>query len=149
MIRSSFLLFAWLIFVCCQSEQQPQQASQRPLQKVYYKSEAEVQQLREAGAEIIVQQPDYVIIKTDKMVAVQGLQSEPIRESDMVQRLVKIYVKDSTDRQIVVNSGIDLWEIKNDTAVARAYDIYIDKLRQAGLHVEIISQDARQREEKR
>ncbi|MDZ7265181.1 MAG: hypothetical protein ONB16_11385 [candidate division KSB1 bacterium] len=148
MLRLNFLLVAWLIFICCQSEQQPQQAAQRPLQKVYYQSEAEVQRLRDAGAEIIVQQPDYVIIKTDKMVAIQDLKSEPIREADMVQRLVKIYVKDSTDRQIVVNSGIDLWEMKNDTAIARAYDIYIEKLRQAGLTVAIISQDARQREEK-
>ncbi len=148
MLRFNILLFAWLIFAGCQSEQQPQQATQRPLQKVYYKSNEEVQRLRAAGAEIIVQQPDYVIIKTDHMVGMQDLKSEPIKESDLVQRLVKIYIKDSTDRQIVVNSGIDLWQVQNDTAIGRAYDIYIEKLRQAGLTVEIIAQNAKQREEK-
>ena len=148
MLRLYFLLFACLIFAFCQSEQQPQQAQSQQLQKVYYKSEEEVQKLRDAGAEIIVQQPDYVIIKTDKMVAAQDIKSEPIKESDMIQRLVKICVKDSTDLQTVVNSGIDLWEVKNDTAIARAYDIYIEALRQAGLSVEIIAQDASKREEK-
>jgi len=148
MLRINFLLLACLMFAFCQSEQQPQQAQSQQLQKVYYKSEQEVQKLRDAGAEIIVQQPDYVIIKTDKMVATQDIKSEPIKELDMIQRLVKIYVKDSTDLQTVVNSGIDLWEVKNDTAIARAYDIYIDALRKAGLSVEIIAQDASKREEK-
>jgi DNA-binding ferritin-like protein len=148
MLRINFLLLACLMFAFCQSEQQPQQAQSQQLQKVYYKSEQEVQKLRDAGAEIIVQQPDYVIIKTGKMVATQDIKSEPIKELDMIQRLVKIYVKDSTDLQTVVNSGIDLWEVKNDTAIARAYDIYIDALRKAGLSVEIIAQDASKREEK-
>ncbi len=147
MFRLSFLLFVCMIFAFCQSEQQPQQAQSQGLQKVYYKSESEIQKLREAGAEIIVQQPDYVIIKTNKMTSAQAIKSEPIKESDMIQRLVKIYVKDSTDLQTVVNSGIDLWEVKNDTAVARAYDIYIEALRKAGLSVEIIAQDASKREE--
>jgi biotin operon repressor len=147
MLRLSFLLFVCLIFAFCQSEQQPQQAQSQGLQKVYYKSQDEIQKLRDAGAEIIVQQPDYVIIKTDKMIAAQDVKSEPIKESDMIQRLVKIYVKDSTDLQTVVNSGIDLWEVKNDTAIARAYDIYIEALREAGLSVEIIAQNASQREE--
>ena len=149
MLRLSFLLFACIVFAFCQSEQQPQQAQSQGLQKVYYKSENEIQKLREAGAEIIVQQPDYVIIKTDKMISTQAIKSEPIKESDMIQRLVKIYVKDSTDLQTVVNSGIDLWEVKNDTAIARAYDIYIETLRKAGLSVEIIAQDASKREEQR
>lgn len=148
MLRLSFLLLACLIFVFCQSEQQPQQAQSQQLQKVYYKSEQEVQKLRDAGAEIIVQQPDYVIIKTNKMLTAQDIKSEPIKESDLVQRLVKIHVKDSIDLQTVVNSGIDLWEVKNDTAIARAYDIYIEALRKSGLSVEIIAQNASQRGEK-
>lgn len=147
MLRLYFLLFACLIFAFCQSEQQPQQAQSQGLQKVYYKNQEEVQKLRDAGAEIIVQEPDYVIIKTNKMMTTHAIKSEPIKESDMIQRMVKIYLKDSTDLQTVVNSGIDLWEVKNDTAVARAYDIYIEALRKAGLSVEIIAQNASKREE--
>jgi hypothetical protein len=142
MLRINFLLLACLIFAVCQSEQQPQQAQSQGLQKVYYKNPEEIQNLRNAGAEIIVQEPDYVVIKTDKMVQTHGLKLETIQETDLVQRLVKIHVKDSTDRQIVVNSGVDLWEMKEDIAIARAYDIYIAKLREAGLIVEIIADDA-------
>lgn len=142
MLRIIFIFLACLIFIVCQSEQQPQQAQSQRLQKVYYKNQDEIQNLRNAGAEIIVQQADYVVIKTDKMLQTHGLKSEPIQETDLVQRLVKIIVKDSTDRRTVFNSGVDLWEMKNDTAIARAYDIYIEQLRKAGLTVEIIANDA-------
>ena len=142
MVRINLLLFACLIFAFCQSEQQPQQAQSQGLQKVYYKNPDEIQNLRNAGAEIIVQEADYVVIKTDKMVQTHGLKLETIQETDLVQRLVKIHVKDSTDRQTVVNSGVDLWELKDEIAIARAYDIYIDQLRNAGLIVEIIANDA-------
>jgi hypothetical protein len=148
MLRIYFVLLVCLVFAFCQSEQQPKQAQSTGLQKVYYKNPDEIQNLRNAGAEIIVQEADYVVIKTDKMLQTHGFKSEPIQETDLVQRLVKIHVKDSTDRQTVVNSGIDLWEMKNDTAIARAYDIYIENLRAAGLSVEIIAKDASKREDK-
>jgi hypothetical protein len=148
MHRICFLLFACLIFAFCKTEQQPQQAQSKALQKIYYKSPEEVQKLRQAGAEIIVQQPDYVIVRTDSMLQIQGLKSEPIQEADMVQRLVKIYLKDSTDLQTIVNSGVDLWQVKGDTAIARAYDIYIDRLKKAGLSVTIIAKNASKMEEK-
>lgn len=142
MLRIYCILLACLMFAFCQTEQQPQQAQSKGLQKVYYKNSDEIQNLRNAGAEIIVQEPDYVVIKTNKMLQTHGLKSEAIQETDLVQRLIKIQVKDSTDRQIVVNSGVDLWEMKEDIAIARAYDIYIDQLRNAGLIVEIIADDA-------
>jgi hypothetical protein len=82
------------------------------------------------------------------MLQTQGLKSEPIQEADMVQRLVKIQLKDSTDLQTIVNSGVDLWQVKGDTAIARAYDIYIERLKQAGLSVTIIARNASKMEEK-
>jgi len=148
MLRIFYLLSACLIFAFCQSEQQSQQAQSQGLQKVYYKNQDEIQNLRNAGAEIIVQEPDYVVIRTDSMLQTQDLKSEPIQEADLVQRLVKIHLKDSTDLQTVVNSGVDLWEVKNDTAVVRAFDIYIEQLKQAGLSVEIIAKNASKMEEK-
>lgn len=142
-----FLLSVIIIFMSCKSEQ-PQQAQSRGLQKIYYKNQDEIQQLRKAGAEIIVQEPDYVIVRTDSMLQTQYFKSESIKETDMVQRLIKIYLKDSTDLQKVVNSGVDLWEVKADTAVARAFDIYIERLREAGLSVKMIARDASKMEEK-
>jgi len=148
MLRIYFLLLFCLIFAFCQSEQQPQQAQSQGLQKIYYKSEEQVQQLRRAGAEIIVQEPDYVIVRTDSMLQTQDLKSEAIQEADLIHRLVKIHLRDSTDLQKVVNSGVDLWEVKGDTAVARAFDIYIERLREAGLSVKIIAKNASKMEEK-
>ena len=148
MYRIFILLFVCLVFAFCQTEQQPQQAQSNALQKIYYKSPEELQKLRQAGVEIIVQQPDYVIVRNDSALQAQGLKSEPIKESDLVERLVKIYPIDSTDLQTVVNSGVDLWQVKGDTAIARAYDIYIDRLRKAGLSVTIIAKNASKMEEK-
>ena len=148
MLRVYFILLVCLIFAFCQSEQQPQQAQKAGLQKVYYSNQDEIQNLRQAGAEIIVQEPDYVVIRTNKMLQIHGLKLEPIQEVDLVQRLVKIALKDSTDLQTVVNSGVDLWEVKNDTAVVRAFDIYIEQLKKAGLSIEIIAQNASKMEEK-
>ncbi len=147
MQKICFLLLVIIFLMSCKSEQ-PQQAQPRGLQKIYYKNQDEIQQLRKAGAEIIVQEPDYVIVRTDSMLQTQTFKLESIKEADMVQRLVKIYLKDSTDLQKVVNSGVDLWEVKADTAVARAFDIYIERLREAGLSVKIIARDASQMEEK-
>ena len=148
MLRIYFILLACLVFAFCQSQQQPQQAQSQGLQKIYYKNQDEIQNLRDAGADIIVQEPDYVVIRTDKMLQTHGLKSEPIQEVDLVQRLVKIALKDSSDLQTVVNTGVDLWEVKNDTAVVRAFDIYIEQLKQAGLSVEIIANNASKMEEK-
>lgn len=148
MLRIYFLLFACLVITFCRPDQKPQQAQTQRLQKIYYKSETEIQQLRQAGAEIIVKESDYVIVRTDSMLQTQDLKSEPIQETDMIQRLVKIGLRDSTDLQKVVNSGVDLWEVKGDTAVARAFDIYIERLRKAGLTVKVIARDASKMEEK-
>jgi len=148
MLRLNFLLFIFMIFAFCQPEQQPQQAQSQGLRKIYYKNQQEVQQLRQAGAEIIVQEPDYVIIRTDSMLQALSVKSDPIEETDLVQRLVKIHVKDSQDIQTVANSGIDLWEVKGDTALGRAFDIYIERLKKAGLSVKIVAEDASKWEEK-
>ncbi len=136
------LIIACVILAFCQSKQQPHQAAGPMLQKVYYKSPAEIQRLRAAGAEIIVQEPDYVVIRTDNMVQGLDMKSQPIQETDLVQRLVKIVLKDSSDLQAVINSGIDLWQVIGDTVIARAYDIYIERLRQAGFTIDIIAQNA-------
>lgn len=149
MFRIYCLLFICLIFAFCQSEQQPPQAQKPGLQKIYITNQAEIQKLRDAGAEIIVQEPDYVVVRTDKMLQAHGIKSEPVEETDLVQRLIKIPLKDSTDLQTVVNSGVDLWQVKNDTAVARAFDIYINELKKAGLSVEIIEKNASKLEEKK
>ncbi|MDZ7332814.1 MAG: hypothetical protein ONB31_12620 [candidate division KSB1 bacterium] len=142
MSKGAVLMLVCLILAYCQSNQQPRQAPEQGLQKVYYKNPEEIQRLRSAGAEIIVQEPNYVVIRTDKRVQNFGFKPQPIQETDLVQRLVEILLKDSSDLQTVVNSGIDLWQVAGDTVIARAYDIYIERLREAGFVVHIIAQKA-------
>lgn len=113
------------------------------LRTVSYADAAELEHIRQTGAEIIVQQPDYVVIRTDSaQLAALALTSRPAQEQDLVQRLVAIVLRDSTSLQTVVDSGVDLWEARGDTAVARAYDIQLEKLRREGLAITVIAENA-------
>jgi len=133
------ILSLLLLFSC---SPKVEQQSAGGLKKIAYSSNEQLQALKDAGAEIIVQEPDYVVVRTDDMLQALSVNSAPIQESDLVQRLVRIQLKDSTSLQTVVNTGVDLWQVVDDTAIARAYDLYINKLRAAGLTVEIMAQDA-------
>lgn len=139
----SLLYFACLLvlFAACKSRPAPQQPA-TGLQKIYYQSEADLAQLRAAGAEIVVQQPDYVVVRLDSAARTLAMPLQPITEQDLVQRLIRVLLVDSTSLQRVVNTGVDLWEVRGDTLIARAYDLYIEKLRAAGFSVEIIAEDA-------
>ena len=131
-----------LLIIYCGS-QQTQQVGTQGLRKISYKNDAELQQLRDTGAEIIVQEHDYVIVRTDSRITALSLDSEPIEEADLVQRFVHIILTDSSDLQKIANIGIDLWQVKGDTVIARAFDTYIEQLRQAGFTVKIIASDSR------
>ena len=106
-----------------------------------------MQQLRQAGVEIIVQEPGYVIVRIDSIRGTFAVEFETFTEDELVQRLVQIQLVDSGDVQKVVDTGVDLWEVKDNTAIAQAFDIYIENLRQMGFAVEIVDRDARKREE--
>jgi len=133
------ILSLLLLFSC---SPKVEQQSAGGLKKISYSSNEQLQAIKDAGAEIIVQEPDYVIVRTDNMLQALSVSSTPIQESDMVQRLVRIQLKDSTSLQTVVDTGVDLWQVVDDTVIARAFDLYINKLRAAGLKVEIMAQDA-------
>ena len=150
MFRLLCALLLCVVFASCKPEpaQQPQQASAQGLKKLRNVSDEQIRQLREAGAEIIVQEADYVVVRTDSVQQAFALNFESISESDLVQRLANIYLKDKSELQQIVDTGVDLWEVRGDTVVASVFDIHIDKLKNAGFTVEIIAQDAAKREEK-
>ena len=110
--------------------------------------EEQIQQLRNAGAEIIVQEKDYIIVSTENVAQTLDLRFEAISESDLVQRFVHVLLTDRSELQQVVNSGMDYWELKGDTVVGRAFDVQIEQLRKEGFTVDIIAQNASAREEK-
>jgi len=131
-----------LLLAAC-STPSPSGKGPAELRKIRYADAAELQRIRQTGAEIIVQQPDYVVIRSDSaQLAALSLPSQLVQEQDLVQRLVAIVLRDSTSLQTVVDSGVDLWETRGDTAIARAFDIQLDKLRQEGLAITVIAENA-------
>lgn len=150
MIRLVGVLLLVALFGACaqEPEQTPQAAPAQGLKKLRHPTAAQIQQLREAGAEIIVQEQDYVIVRTENVQQALDLQFEAIAESDLVQRLVHVILPDSGRLQEVIDTGIDFWELRGDTVVARAFDIHIAQLTEAGFTVEVIAQNASAREEK-
>jgi len=141
-----FILVAAIFLMSCNSKP-PHQAQTTELRKVAYSSQEQVDQLRNAGAKIIVQEPDYVVIRTDSMISALSMPSSPIDEADLVQRLIHVYAQDSSDVQKIINTGIDFWQVKGDTVIARAFDIYIERLKADGFTVTIIETKAQPREE--
>ena len=134
------MMFSVALIVSC--SQQVEQQSVGGLKKISYSSEEQLQALKDSGAEIIVQEPKYVVVRTDEMLQALNVQSTNIKEIDLVQRLVFVHLKDSTSLQTVVNTGVDLWQVVEDTAIVRAFDLYINQMREAGLDLRIIAQDA-------
>ena len=137
-----YLILLALLFFSCNESDIAEQQTVGGLQKMSNLTDAQIQELLEAGAEIIVQEPDFVVVRTTNTTKLLAFSSSQIEETDLVQRLVHVYVPDSTALQTVINSGVDFWQVKGDTAVARAFDIYIKDLRTAGLSVRIVAQDA-------
>ena len=136
------VLLATLISSCAQEEITEQQAVTGGLQKLENLDESQIKELEDSGAEIIVHEADYIVIRTTNMTKPLAFSSTPIQESDLVQRLVHIHLKDSLSLQTVINSGVDFWQVDGDTAIARAFDLYIKKLQAEGLTVRIVAQDA-------
>ncbi len=134
--------------VACASQPEPgvQQAptnSAKALKKISYKNAEELQRLRDSGAEIIVQQADYVIVRTDSQtLSAFAANATRAREQDLIQRLAHVQLRDSSDVQILVDSGVDLWEVNADTAIVRAFDIQLERLRKAGMSFSIVNEDA-------
>ncbi|MGH7496751.1 MAG: hypothetical protein ACREOO_30740 [bacterium] len=133
------------VFFAC-TTQPPAATSATGLKKIRYRTPEELQKLRAAGAEIIVQQSDYVIVRVDStnVSALATVPVEPMQESDLVQRLVHIKIDSAHTVQQIVDAGVDLWEAAGDTAVARAFDIQLQRLRASGFELRVIAQDANQ-----
>ena len=146
-----FMLITMLIafgLIGCQTQETAQtMSSATALKKIRYHDEAEIEKLRQAGAEIVVKQPGYVIVRTNKMVGALTADTEPVAEQDFVQRLVSVQLRDRSELQAVVDAGVDLWEVGADSVVARAFDLQIASLQQQGYTIHILAEDASKWEE--
>ena len=137
LVLMSLLLFC----VACEPQQVSTQLS-AGLHKIIRPTTEQIERLREMGAELVVQEEEYIIIQVGETLEALSVSTQPVHESDFVHRLIHVHLQDSTSLQNVVNAGVDLWSVENDTAIARAFDIDIQELRDAGLDLRIVAQDA-------
>ncbi len=135
------LLLSIPLFFACQQENITTQLD-AGLHKIVNPAPEPIERLRELGTEIIVQEQDYIIIRADESIEAVSVSTQPVQEADFVHRLIRVPLDDSTALQTVVNAGVDLWTVQNDTAIARAFDIDIREIRDAGLDVHVVAQDA-------
>jgi hypothetical protein len=152
--KSFVMLFGALAFFAC-SQQQPATTSTAStaatnrggLRKISTSDQQIIEQLRQRGVKILVQQPDYVLVYSDSST-LQPLDTQPVTEKDIVQRLAKIHFADKTQLQQIVDLGVDVWEVKGDSMTARVYDWYLEQLKQGGFSYRILKMDASAKEGK-
>ncbi len=124
------------------------------LVKIHVNDSTQADSLREKGVEVVVVEPDYVIAKMtlgkSDVLADMHLTMTPADESDLVQRLVRIAVQNNAQVQELADLGLDLWQVKEDSVIAGAYDKYLFELDERGFKYDILKQNTMdQREESR
>ncbi|MDZ7344244.1 MAG: hypothetical protein ONA90_06980 [candidate division KSB1 bacterium] len=139
------LLLAIVAFGACR-QQSPSPASAYGLRKITDTDSQLVERIRQSGMEILVQQPDYLIVRVDSS-AVGTLQSlaittRPAAERDLIQRLVRIPFNDKAALQVIADLGVDIWHVEGNIVVARVYDLHLEKLHQRGFTYEVVKIDA-------
>jgi hypothetical protein len=117
------------------------------LVKIDLKSSSDADSLLAHGFELIVVEPEYVIARLNSQSARQvqnmSLPMSTFDEKELVQRLIRVVIQDSTDLSELGNTGIDIWEVRGDTVIAQAFDNYIRRIESLAYEVEIVEQDIR------
>lgn len=146
------LLLGALALGSCRQQQPAATATPSGLRKIPYTDSQTVEQIRQSGVKILVQQPDYLIVYSDSSSgqALQALTvtSQSATEADLVQRLVQVHFTGQEQLQKIVDLGVDLWHVEGDSATVRAYDLHLEKLKQEGLTYRILKMDASTKENK-
>jgi hypothetical protein len=141
------VLFGVILLGACR-QQQPRPAATAPagLHKIKITDTQTVARVRQMGVQILVQEPDYLIVRSDSAAAGEiqmlAMESQPATERDLVQRLVRIHFADQPQLQKIVDFGVDVWEVERDSVTARVFDLHLEKLRQDGFAYRILKMDA-------
>lgn len=153
-----FMLFFYLVFLlglsaCSQESRESGESEvsqetrwQQPqLRKIVIQNQSEVDSLRNLGLDVLVEEKDFVVVQMQpadtNAVQTANITTEPIRESDLVQRLVKIPIAQRDRVNELTSIGMDIWEVRQDTVVAQAYDKYIREARQKGFEVIVVAEN--------
>lgn len=146
------LLSIFLIFGCQNRETKEQQtlmenlkSGKAQLVKIDVSDSAQADSLREKGLEVVVVEPGYVIAKLtlggSTVLKDMHLSMVPADESDLVQRLVRIAVQSNAQVQELADMGLDLWQVKEDSVIAAAYDKYLFELDERGFKFDVLKQN--------
>ncbi|MDZ7362469.1 MAG: hypothetical protein ONB46_17365 [candidate division KSB1 bacterium] len=132
-----------VVLTACHQQQPATTPAAVGLRKISATDSQNVTRLRQGGVKILVQQQDYLIVYSDS-AAMQALvtNAQPATEKDLVQRLVRIHFTDKTQLQKIADLGVDIWEVEGDSVTARAYDLYLEQLKQDGFSYRILKTNA-------
>ncbi len=151
-LKLGSIMIALCLMACASPEPPPGGKSASGLRKVMITEADAVDRLRALGLEVIVQQPDYVVVRQDsshlQALREAGITTLPAQEADLVQRLVRVHFSDREQKQQIIDMGIDFWEQEGDSLLARAFDIHLSRLQAAGIGYRILANDASKREVK-
>ena len=105
-------------------------------------NDAQGRQIAASGVEIVVRQSHYVVVRLaadqEKELKDLGYSLSPCQEQDLVYRLIKISYRSKDEVHRLAQLGLDLWEVKENYAIARGLDKHLDKLQEENFRVEIL-----------
>lgn len=127
------------------SLQQEIKSHQPQIKKIPVENKAQADSLIKLGLDVLVVEETYVAvrIKPEDFIKIQtaNFKMEPIKEEELIQRLVKIPVKEKSMVSELANLGMDIWEVKKDTVIAQVFDKQIREAEAKGFMVEIVARN--------
>ncbi|MCW3130185.1 MAG: M14 family zinc carboxypeptidase [Methanophagales archaeon] len=110
--------------------------------KVSIENQDDVDTLSNLGLEIYVIEQNYLAIRItneeEQEIERIGFSVTPIKEDELVHRIVKVVIKNEEDINELANLGLDIWEVNQGYLIAMAYDKHIIELKEKGFVVEIL-----------
>ncbi|AYQ55931.1 hypothetical protein THERMOT_34 [Bathymodiolus thermophilus thioautotrophic gill symbiont] len=85
--------------------------------------------------EILVVEPNFMIVKINKNTVIPGISLSPTKESDFIQRRVDIYFQDKQQLAHILKAGVDIFHKTKQKIVGRAFDAQIKQLEALGLTI--------------
>lgn len=143
-----------LCFMACQNSSgelsetagsQKQETEGPQLQKVAIENTAQADSLINMGLDVIVVEETYVVVRVApaeaEKISSMNLKSQTVQESELVQRLVKIAISKKEDVQVLIELGMDVWEVQADTVTAQVFDKHIRQAESKGYTVKVVAKN--------
>lgn len=98
--------------------------------------------VRQLGGGLVQREEAYAVFRVNhrqmKLLGEQEVAFRAIEEGELRPRFVEITVRTQDEMALVADSGVDIFEVKEDVVLGRAFDEQIEVLIRHGLEVEIV-----------